>query len=506
VKIGILIVAYNAADTLGGVLDRIPTAFRQKVQEIFVCDDASKDATYVVGLEYKEQWPELPLTVIRHPRNLGYGGNQKAGYRMAIEHGLDIVVLLHGDGQYAPEYLPDIVAPLERGECDAVLGSRMMRPGEARAGGMPRYKYLGNRVLTRFQNAVLGMDLTEFHSGYRAYSVQALRAIPFEANTDDFHFDTQIIIQLHDAGRGIVEVPIPTYYGDEICHVNGIRYAKDVVTAVLRHRLEKRGLGAGAPAGEGEEYQLKDSPHSSHGRIVARLALEPPGRILDLGCAGGHVAQQLRALGHHVVGVDAVESPGVRERVDRFLLADLEAGVPGAAGCGFDVVVCADVVEHTRAPEALLADARRRLRPGGVVLASVPNFAHWYPRARVALGAFDYDQRGILDATHLRFFTRKSFQRLARRAGFEVRRVEAVGIPFETIGLGGPPKAAAAGVERALLGLYPKLFAYQFLFELAPREDGPVMPAEPGRHRPEPAAGDGGATPGSRPLAAPAHG
>ncbi len=186
------------------------------------------------------------MTVTRHPENLGYGGNQKAGYRMAIDEGLDIIVMLHGDGQYAPECLPDILAPLERGEADCVMGSRMMEHGAARRGGMPLYKYVGNRILTTFENKVLGTKLSEFHSGYRAYSVNALKGIPFERNSDGFNFDTQIIIQLVDAGRRIVEVPIPTYYGDEICYVDGLKYAKDVSTDVVRYRLGKMGFDPGS--------------------------------------------------------------------------------------------------------------------------------------------------------------------------------------------------------------------------------------------------------------------
>jgi len=468
-RIGILVVAYNAASTLAGVLDRIPDDFRPKIHEILVCDDASNDATYLVGLGYKQLSPNLPLTVIRHPRNLGYGGNQKAGYRLAIEHDLDIVVLLHGDGQYAPECLPDIVAPLERGECDAVFGSRMMQRGEARGGGMPRYKYVGNRILTTVQNALLGMDLSEFHSGYRAYRVDALRSIRFEKNTDDFNFDTQIIIELHDAGKKIVEVPIPTYYGDEICHVNGIRYAKDVVTDVVRYRMQKAGFGSGEVTSVGDEYELKTSDESSHGRLIARLAKEPPSRILDLGCSGGRLGQHLREQRHEVTGVDAVELPGVRQRVDRFVVADLENGIPDEVGGNFNFILCADVLEHTSKPEVLLRDLRRRLVDGGAILASIPNFAHWYPRARVALGAFDYDQRGILDKTHLRFFTRSSFKRLAADSGFEVRRAEPVGLPFDVVeGLGGRSRRVAHALDRAALAVNPKLFAYQFIFELVP--------------------------------------
>src|SRR4029077_13923165 len=127
-------------------------------------------------------------------------------------------------------------------EADAVFGSRMMTPGAALAGGMPLYKYLGNRVLTNAENALLGTSLSEFHSGYRVYSCHALKQIPFQKNTHDFHFDTQIIIQFHAAGFRIVEKPIPTYYGDEICRVNGIKYAKDVVKSVLEYELHELGL------------------------------------------------------------------------------------------------------------------------------------------------------------------------------------------------------------------------------------------------------------------------
>ncbi|MGA3155835.1 MAG: glycosyltransferase family 2 protein, partial [Streptosporangiaceae bacterium] len=155
-RIGILVVAYNAESTLRATLDRVPGDFRERIAEVIVLDDASHDATFAQGQAWAEQ-PGSPSTlVMRHTKNLGYGGNQKAGYKLALERGLDIVVLLHGDGQYAPELLPQMVAPIVRGECDAVLGSRMMDRGAARRGGMPLYKLAGNRVLTAAENALLG--------------------------------------------------------------------------------------------------------------------------------------------------------------------------------------------------------------------------------------------------------------------------------------------------------------------------------------------------------------
>ena len=177
------------------------------------------------------------LHVLKHRQNLGYGGNQKAGYKYFIEKGFDVVVLLHGDGQYAPEILAQVYHPLVAEEADAVFGSRMMRTyGGPLKGGMPLYKYVGNRILTILENRSLGLNLTEFHSGYRAYNLHALAKIDFSKMTNDFHFDTEIIIKLHHHAMKIHEVPIPTYYGTELCNVDGLKYAKDVVRSVYRYR------------------------------------------------------------------------------------------------------------------------------------------------------------------------------------------------------------------------------------------------------------------------------
>jgi len=470
-RIGILIVAYNAVNTLASVLDRIPTDFRSKVTNVFVCDDHSQDATYLVGLGYSALNTDMPLTVIRNPRNLGYGGNQKAGYQLAIENDLDIIVLLHGDGQYAPERIEDLVGPLERNEYDAVFGSRMMNKGGALKGGMPLYKYVGNRILTKFQNRVMDMDLSEFHSGYRAYRVNALKSIPFQANSDNFNFDTQIIIQLHDSGKRILEVPIPTYYGDEISRVNGIKYAKDIVTDVLRYRFQKRGFSSGELSSVGPWYAVKPSSDSSHGIILAQLRQLPPSRILDLGCGAGYLDEIARSYGHDVTGVDAFEAPGVRTRVNRFFLADLEKGIPEKAGEGFDVVLAADVLEHVRDPEKALSEIKHVVKPEGFVVASIPNFAHWYSRGRTALGLFDYDQRGILDKGHVRFFTRRSFQRVARAAGYSVQVTTPVGLPLDVLAEHqGRGVEAVRKIDRVLAGFRPTLFAYQFIFHLRPRD------------------------------------
>lgn len=475
-SVGILIVAYNAVGTLAAVLDRIPKSFRSSIAEVIVSDDASQDATYLVGLGYRSTVDDLPLTVVRNERNLGYGGNQKVGYRLAIDHGLDIVVLLHGDGQYAPELLPDMVAPLERGACDAVLGSRMLVPGAARKGGMPLYKYAGNRILTTLENAMLGSNLSEFHSGYRAYSTETLRGVDFESFSDGFDFDTQMIIAMHDQRMRILEIPIPTYYGDEICYVNGLQYARDVLADVVRWRMgmvapgpAPRGLCTGSHHESAKEHTLKGSPCSSHGRILSWLAGRSPRSVLDLGCSSGLLAAELTAMGHHVTGVDVAHFPEVASRMAHFVQADLDGGIPDAVGGSFDVVLASDVLEHVRHPEIVLRQMGELLAPGGLALVSIPNFAHWYARARVVSGRFDYDDQGILDRTHLRFFTRRSFDSLVRSAGLRIDRTEAIGVPIERLTDSGAAVVRwASRLDQLAATVLPSLFAYQYLFEIRP--------------------------------------
>jgi SAM-dependent methyltransferase len=343
---------------------------------------------------------------------------------------------------------------------------------------MPMYKYVGNTILTRMQNMVVGEHLSEWHSGYRAYSVQTLTEIPFEQCSDDYNFDTQIILQLHEAKRRIIELPIPTFYGDEISYVNGMKYARQCAIDVARYRAQRMGLGTGewAFASVDDEIESDDSERI-HERVVRWFEGRPPARVLDLGCGSGVLGERLRALSHHVTGVDRVKHDGVGARLDQFVEADLELGLGPEVGAGFDVVIAADVIGHVRNPEHLLVEAAAKLRDGGALLVSVPNFAHWYPRGRVLFGRFDYDRRGILDAEHLRFFTRRSAERCFTDAGLELRDAQAVGLPLELLARRSSGKEHTPGVralrrlDRFGVEIDPSLFAYQFLFELAPVPD-----------------------------------
>ena len=236
-KIGILIIAYNAESTIESTLSRIPETFTPKIHSILISDDNSKDLTSIKADAYAK-YSNLPIQVIVQPINLGYGGNQKFGYSWAIQNNWDIVVLLHADGQYAPEFIPQMIEPLITGNADAVFGSRMINKKDALKGGMPKYKWVGNQVLTFLQNKLVGQNLSEWHSGYRAYKVDTLKELGLGALSNGFRFDTQIILQLLASKKRIVEIPIPTFYGDEVSHVNGLEYAREIIWDTIRHRVK----------------------------------------------------------------------------------------------------------------------------------------------------------------------------------------------------------------------------------------------------------------------------
>lgn len=238
-RVGILVVAYNAESTLAKTISRIPKNLNNKIFEILISDDQSSDKTSKIAHEVKYN-SNLPIRVITHPVNLGYGGNQKFGYAWAIENNWDIVVLLHADGQYAPEYLENLIDPILNADIDAVFGSRMINKKNALRGGMPFYKWIGNQILTNLQNFLTKQQFHEWHSGYRAYRVDTLKKTNFQKLSNGFRFDTQIILELISKHANFGEIDIPTFYGEEISHVNGLEYAREIIWDTLKFRIRKR--------------------------------------------------------------------------------------------------------------------------------------------------------------------------------------------------------------------------------------------------------------------------
>ncbi|MBN1557823.1 MAG: glycosyltransferase [Lentisphaerae bacterium] len=466
-KVLIFIVAYHAESTIAQVLERIPADALPPGTDVLVIDDESSDRTFEEALRRRETLGPLHLTVLSNPVNQGYGGNQKLGYRYAIEHGYDAVALLHGDAQYAPEKLPELIGPILRGEAEACFGSRMLERGGALRGGMPLYKYIGNRILTGLENRLLGMHLSEFHSGYRAYAVDALRQVPFQYNTNDFHFDTEIIIQFHLRHFRIAEVPIPTFYGDEVCRVNGCVYGWHVIMAALASRLHGMGLFFRRKfdvAGDAVRRDAKLGYPSSH--TLAIEAVPAGASVLELGCGSGSVAQALKRKGCRVTGVDAGEP--AQDGFAAFYRQSLEAPAFPAGLGPYDFILVLDRLEHLASPEDFLMRVRRSFYAAHTTLImTAPNVGFFMVRLGLLLGQFNYGRQGILDLTHKRLFTFGSFRRTVEQEGYRVRRMRGIPAPFPKALGGGRLSRALLALNRLLIAVSARWFAYQIYVEAA---------------------------------------
>jgi glycosyltransferase involved in cell wall biosynthesis len=460
----IFIVAYNAETTIEKVLTRIPASLHCNDVEVLIIDDSSKDGTFAEGLRYQRHNSDFKITVLRTPENQGYGGNQKLGYRYAIDNGFDIVALVHGDGQYAPEKLPELLEPLVRNETDAVFGSRMIDKRAARRGGMPLYKWIGNQILTAFQNWILGTELSEFHSGYRLYSTSALLQIPFEKNTNAFHFDTDIIIQFVLKKLRIAELPIPTYYGDEICHVNGMKYAWNVFRSTIKARLCRLHLfyDSKFDVQQVEEtYDLKLGFSSSHTAAIA--AAKPGRRILDVGCGQGRVAAELTKKGCQVTGMDRhIPSPSNAPGDVSFIRWDLDRSEFPVNVSEFDQIFLLDIIEHLKDPAHFMDELRFAAacsRPE--IVLTTANIGFFATRMMLLLGQFNYGKKGILDVTHTRLFTFRSIRELLKQSGYKVLEVQGIPAPFP-VALGNNFIARTlVRFNAVLIGLSKGLFSYQ---------------------------------------------
>jgi 2-polyprenyl-3-methyl-5-hydroxy-6-metoxy-1,4-benzoquinol methylase len=465
----VLVTAFNAQQTLKRVLDRLPAGFLAgTLSEVLILDDASHDETFEVGLAFARRFESSPMTVLRNPSVQQYGGNLKLGFEYAIQNGFDAVVMLHGDGKYAPECLPAILEPILADQADVVVGSRMIDADGDSWARLPLYKRVGNRVMTWLQNRMIKARLSDWHSAYRAYSVGALRGVPFQLNSDDLEFDSEILIQLLRGGFRVAEVPIPAYHGELLAYNKSLAYAwaalATTVAAVLhtvgiKHR-RKYDLAGGPP-----EYSIKLGYRSSHTMAIESV---PSGsRVLDVGCGRGFVARELLAKGCTVVGLDQVTPcPEWVSRSVRWRLDDAE--LPERAS-DFDVLLLLDILEHVPNPEGLLDTVRRQSNPRGpAIVLTAPNVGFLPIRLMLLLGQFNYGKEGILDFTHTRLFTFASLKSLLQQHGYEIEDVRGVPAPYpKAIG----DTALARFLVRMnawLIALWPSLFAYQIFLRIRP--------------------------------------
>lgn len=463
-KVAIFIVAYNAASHIENVLNRIPDWISKNVVEIYIIDDYSVDNTCEAARAAKWSEDFSPIKIYRTPYNLGYGGNQCLGYQYAEKNSFDIVVLLHGDGQYAPEFLPTILAEYLNPDVDAVYGSRFNKDYNAKNGGMPLYKYYGNKVLSCVQNFLLKTSMEEMHSGYRSYRVKSLSKVPYRYNSKWFDFDADIIIQFKIANMRIKEVPIPTYYGDEVCHVDGVKYAWKCLLAALQYKCMQVEIFY-HPKFDIESSDVNYVPKSSVTSIhhfVKTLNLQKGSRLLDVGCGHSGVGHEHSKRGVHTTIIDMDES--IDKSDIKFHKVDLDLTWKDQfKEERFDTVFALDVLEHLKEPNRGLLEIHQSLKQNGRLYISTGNVAFFPIRVMMAFGFFNYGRRGILDLTHRRLYTISSFKRELINAGFQIDKVKPFGVPLTDLAGSNVLTRSIENISNFFASIFSGLFAYQIL-------------------------------------------
>ena len=474
-KLLILIVAFNHERFIKKVLNRFDQNLSKKYDvEILINDDSSTDKTVEFAKEFIKNNPksEFKYKILSNPENQGYGGNQKIGYHYAIKNNFDFVALVHGDGQYAPEYLEELVEPLNLNKADAVFGSRMIIKGGALKGGMPLYKFLGNKILTFYQNSVFSTNFTEFHSGYRIYKVDALKKIPFQINSNDYSFDNEIIVQFLIAKLIIKEKAIPTYYGEEISYVNGMMYAYQVFKTNFKAKLQELGIFYDlkfdcAPENE-NNYVIKKNFISTH--TVALKNIDKNSKILDLGCNEGKLLEELKAQKNcDITGVDKYDK-SQNNQIENYISFDLENGLPDLDYKNFDYILILDVVEHLSNPEKFISELKNKLNKSNnvKVFISTPNIGFIIIRFMLLFGFFNYGKRGILDKTHKRLFTFSTLKSLLVQNDFKITKSYGIPAPFPLAVGENFLSKILININTFLIKISKNLFSFQIFYEVKP--------------------------------------
>ena len=476
-KLLVLIVAYNHEKFIKSVLDRIDdNLFKAYEVEVLINDDSSTDNTLNITKDYIKNNTDkkIKYTVLSNPVNQGYGGNQKIGFLYAIKNNFDFVALVHGDGQYAPEYLETLIKPLNDENTDAVFGSRMINKNGAIKGGMPFYKYIGNKILTFYQNKLFNKNFTEFHSGYRIYKVQSLKKIPYELNNNDHSFDNEIIIQLLIANLNIKELPIPTYYGDEISYVNGLRYAFQVFIANAKAKVQKYGIfydrKYNFKSENYDNYKLKEKFDSPHKKAIDRI--KEGSYVLDIGCHSTKLAKILNDTKNcKITAIDKSEKLENSSFIEKYFSFDLDNGLPDLDYNKFDYILLLDVIEHLKNPEEFMTKLKQKTEknPNLKIITSTGNVGFVIIRLMLLFGSFNYGHRGILDKTHTRLFTFSSFKNLMVQTGFNIKRISGVPAPIPLVIGNNVLSKFLLNINKFFILISKEIFAYQIYLEIKPQ-------------------------------------
>ncbi len=458
----ICIHAHEAAAQIESALSQVPASLFGRCDVHFmIVDDASTDAGAQTAARWLRDHNVANAEVFRNRFPQGYGGCRKLFGRYGLNAGYKFIITMSAGQPRAAGTLESLIELRQQTGADVIVGSLP-------ASGCRKD---GRRVMTYLLNKLTGLDLAEYPSGYQGCSARFLQAVPFEICANDCRYDTQILLQAHYVNAKIIELPISASANDEVCHINSLNLLREI----LHYRLHRMGVLCSLKYRNLDNTRYSDKTHtlySSHQLALADVRKISPARVLDIGCGPGYVALECEKMGATVTGIDTHHPlPGM---MTHFAEADLNVGCLPVDPFGFDVVLMLDVLEHLQDPEQFLLRLRNRaetpLSPehGVRMIITTPNVAFLPVRLNLFFGRFNYAERGILDITHTRLFTRNSLKRMLQDCGYEIETISAVGAPFAAV-IGGRTGHCLQFCAQALARIMPTLFAFQFLVRCSPK-------------------------------------
>ncbi len=462
----VVILADNHEASIERVLKGLPpSVLSDPDSEVLVIDDDSKDQTFFVSdAAVRRVTRGAKVRVLRNPKTQGPGAGQKLGFRYAIDRGFQRVFVIHGDAESSAGVVERLLAEYWiQPEPDAVFAARS---GEAMSFG----KRFASGLVTSVRNRLLGCRLLETESRFQSFSTSFLKRIPFERNSDDMGFHAEMVVQTVASGAKLIQVPLSTGASNGFRGSSGVRYAWQNLVACFHFRLQGMGFLYDPKFDVGSiPYGLKESAFSSHSMLVKTIP--PKSTVLDIGCGEGWLAKKLVERGCIVDGVDHLPQESVSDSVRRYMRIDLNRHPEDLADrlkrSRYDVILLGDVIEHMTDPEAFLDMIRQAVASRGTSLVvSTGNVAFLVVRLMLSFGQFNYGPKGILDRTHRRLFTIRSFRQMFRQCGYRIRSFQTVPMPFSTVFTGRPGLALL--LERVngwFAKFWPGLFAYQMIVE-----------------------------------------
>jgi len=466
-KVLLLIVCYKAQSSITSVLERIPQNIWKNEHyhtESLIIDNVSQDKTFNIAEEYASKHPEWNITILYNPKRQGYGSNQKLGYFYAIRGGFDIIVVMHEEGRHAPEHLDRMIMPIVDNETDAVFSSEMIQFMDIFKNKEVFCKWFSNQILTCVKNKIIRSKLSEFHGNHRAYNVHVLKTIPFKHNSNDYDFDTDIIIQLTDKKKSVQEIPIPIFYGNEISLRQRIPNAFKEIQSCILSRVIKYGIYY-HPKFDYEpdsNYRYREKFGYPSSQQFAFDQVPHGATVIDIGCGPGFMAEKLNSKKVKTASIDLQIQYRMKEHSWKSIKADVEKYDFDEEFGKVDHILALDIIEHLKSPERLLTVLRKRFSKDAPKLIITTGNIGFFPiRLGLLFSSFNYGKRGILDMDHTRLFTFSTLQKTLEMNGYEIKNKIGIPAPFPLATGNGRLSYILLLINQALIFISKSLFSYQ---------------------------------------------